>query len=216
MALSREFLVSISIVALLASPSSFAFDTPLSDEAIREAYFLGQRHDSTFLLDYVKALPLPKTGPHISVITLLTPFAQLAKFSSSYVANYSAQQALLDHRGKKELVKISIEALFTTSYPAMILDPHSSSSKSLIPRPSGFWQDFRVQVSNGGQLLSPSYSGGRPLSRGCGRIGRCGPVGALLNLEFPATAFSAETITIQVTPPKGDSVSVEFHPARLR
>jgi hypothetical protein len=216
MAWSRKFLVSISILALLASPRSFALDTPLSDEAIREAYFLGQRHDASFLVDYVKALPLPKTGPHISVITLLTPFAQLAKSSSSYVGNYSAQQALLDHRGQKELVKISVEALFTTSYPAMILDPNSSSSKSLIPRPSGFWQDFRVQVSNGSHLLSPSSSSGSPLYRGCGRIGRCGPVGAVLNLEFPAAAFSVETITIQVTPPEGDPVSVNFYPSRLR
>jgi hypothetical protein len=216
MALSRKFFVSISIATLLASPSSFALDTPLSDEAIRQAYFLGQRHDGSFLVDYVKTLPLPKAGPHISAITLLTPFAQLAKYSSSYMGNYSAQQALLDHRGKKELVKITVEALFTASYGAMIPDPNSSSSKSLIPRPTDFWRDFRVQVSNGNQLLSPSSSGGHPLYRGCGRVGRCGPVGAFLELEFPAATFSAETITIQVTHPEGDPVSINFYPSSLR
>lgn len=211
----RVFL-SLLVTALLASPSSFAFDTPLSDEAIREAYFLGQRHDASFFGDYIQTLQLPKTGPHISVITLLTPFAQLTQYSGSYVGNYSAQQAVLDHRGKKELVKITVEVLFTASYGAMIPNPNNSSSKSFIPRPSDFWKDFRVQVSNGNQLLSPSDSTGHPLYRGCGRTGPCGPRGAVLELQFPAAAFSADTITIQVTPPEGYPVSVDFNPSRLR
>lgn len=207
------------LAALLLCPSTFAFDTPLSDQAIREAYFLGQRHDASFLVDYVKPLPLPKTGPHISSITLLTPFAQLAQFSSNYIGNYSAQQALVDHRGQKELVKITVEIHFTVSYGASIPNPNSSQAKSsqaFIPRPSGFWQDFHVQVSIGDQSLSPSSSNGHPLYRGCGRTGRCGPIGALLELEFPASAFSSDTVTIQVTPPEGDPITANFHPATLR
>jgi hypothetical protein len=49
---ARSFF-SVLLAALLASPASFAFNSPLSDEAIREAYFLGQRHDGSFarLLD---------------------------------------------------------------------------------------------------------------------------------------------------------------------
>ena len=39
--------LSILTVALLLSPFSFAFNVPLSDEAVREAYFLGQRHDES-------------------------------------------------------------------------------------------------------------------------------------------------------------------------
>src|SRR6266478_1130634 len=60
---------SILLAALLASPASFAFQSPLSDEAVREAYFLGQRHDGSFprLLDkYSKRLPTPNSGPTIS------------------------------------------------------------------------------------------------------------------------------------------------------
>jgi len=34
---------------LILVPSSNAFDTPLSDTAVREAYFLGQRHDDSLL-----------------------------------------------------------------------------------------------------------------------------------------------------------------------
>jgi len=109
--LSRFFscLLMVFCVSLPASP----LDTPLSDEAVREAYFLGQRHDASFLGNYIKFLPRPKTGPHISSVTFLTPFAQLAQISSNYVGNYSAQQALLDQRGQQEFVKITIEIYLT-------------------------------------------------------------------------------------------------------
>src|SRR5713101_4573657 len=48
-------IVSVLTAALLLTPSSFAFDSPLSDQAVREAYFLGQRHDASFLSKYIKS-----------------------------------------------------------------------------------------------------------------------------------------------------------------
>lgn len=71
--------------ALLLSTPAFAYDTPLSEQAVREAYFLGQRRDESmfdFLSKYTKLLPAPKTGPHISSVTFLTPFALLVEYSS--------------------------------------------------------------------------------------------------------------------------------------
>jgi hypothetical protein len=211
-------LLSIGMAALLVSPASFAFQSPLSDESIREAYFLGQRHDASFLTDYIKFLQPPKTGPHISSVTFLTPFAQLTEFSSKYVGNYSAQQARLDHRGQEESVKITVEIYLTNSYGALIPNPagpRSRSSSALIPRPNDFWKDFRIQVYNGHQILSPSDSGARPLYR-CGRYGPCRPRGAAIDLEFPADAFTSDSATIQVTPPEGAPVSVDFDLTRLR
>src|SRR5713226_8790424 len=107
------------LVVLCVALTASAFDNPLSDESVREAYFLGQRHDASFLSNYIKFLPPPKAGPSISSITFLTPFAQFAQFSSNYVGNYSAQQALLDHHGKEESVKITVEIYLTNSYGAL-------------------------------------------------------------------------------------------------
>ena len=205
------------LVAICVALPAFALDTPLSDEAVREAYFLGQRHDASFLTSYIKFLPLPKTGPHISSVTFLTPFAQLTQFSSKYVGNYSAQQARLDHRGQSESVKITVEIYLTNSYGALIANPVASPPRSsaLIPRPNDFWKDFRIQVYNGRQILSPSNSGDRPLYR-CGRYGPCRPRGAAVDLEFPAVAFTSDFVTVQVIPPEGDPVSVDFDLTRLR
>src|SRR5438876_9437749 len=180
-------------VSLPASP----FPSPPSSESVREAYFVGQRHDASFLTNYIKFLPRPKTGPHISSVTFLTPFAQLAQISSNYVGNYSAQQALLDHRGQQEFVKITVEIYLTNSYGAMIPNPQSPRSPSsapLIPRHYDFWRDFHVQVSDAHQVLSPSDIGGRPLYR-CGRYGPCRPTGAALALEVPAAACVSHSAT---------------------
>jgi hypothetical protein len=199
--------------ALLLTSAAFAFDSPLSDEAVREAYFLGQRHDSSFLGNYIKLLPPPKTGPHISSVTFLTPFAQLAQRSDRRIGSYSAQQARLDHLGEDEFVKITVEIYLTASYGALI--PNPAGSPALIPRPYDFWKDFQVQVFNGNQTLTPSRSRGNPRS-GCGRRGACTLTGATLEFEFPADTFTSDSATIQVLPPEGELVSVEFDLTRLR
>src|SRR5258708_12607027 len=133
-------LLAILTAALLASSPAFALQSPLSDEAIREAYFLGQRHDDSverLLGKYIKQLPPPKTGPHISSVSLLTPFLQLAQFSGRYVGNYSAQQASLDHRSQQETVVISINIVLTDSYRPSLPPPPplASPPPSFHPHP---------------------------------------------------------------------------------
>src|SRR5207245_5578949 len=101
----RAFL-ALLMSALLLSTAALAYDTPLSEQAVREAYFLGQRRDESmysFLNKYTKLLPAPKTGPHISAVTFLTPFALLVRYSSGQ-PDYSVQRASLDHKADDEIV----------------------------------------------------------------------------------------------------------------
>jgi hypothetical protein len=214
-------LASVLAVALLLTPSSFAFDTPLSDQAVREAYFLGQRHDGTFpslLGKYIKFLAPPKSGPYISSVSFLTPFAQLVQLSDRHVGNYSAQQARLDHLGQEEFVEIIVEIQLTPSYGAFIASPtspRSSSPLALIPRPHDFWRDFQVQIYEGDQPLLPSASHGHA-NYNCGHEGPCFLTGATLQFELPAGAFTSDSATIQVISPEGEPVSVEFNLASVR
>ncbi len=209
------------LMALCVSLPAFPINTPLSDESIREAYFLGQRHDGTFpsiLGKYIKTLPPPKSGPYISSVTLKTPFIQLVEYSDGYIGNYSAQQAVLDHRGQEDSVIITIEIFLTNSYGPLIPNParsRSASSQALVLRPSDFWKDFHADVFDGDKILSPSRFGGHPLYR-CGRTGACTTIGAALDLEFPASAFTSDSASIQVVPPEGEPVSVDFDLTRLR
>jgi hypothetical protein len=206
------------VAALLAVPSSFALTAPLSEEAVREAYFLGMRHDGSLLGSYFKSLPPPKTGPHISSVTFLTPFAQLVQFCSQRIGSYSAQQAWLDHSGQQESVKIIVEIQLTASYGALVpvpADSRSKSSPAFLPRPHDFWKDFHVRIFDGDELLSPSESNGHANYR-CGRRGPCVLTGATLEFEFGPAAFASDTATIEVTPPEGDPVFVDFNLPSLR
>jgi hypothetical protein len=208
-------IVSIFAAAFLLTPTSFAFDSPLSDQAVREAYFLGQRHDETmanFLYKYTKSLPPPKTGPDISSVTFLTPFALLVEQSSQHSSGYSAQQAALDHRDQPEFVRIVVQIKFTESYSAYIVRPTNSRSGSptgFTPRPSDFWKDFDVRVSSKDQQLSPLSSYGQPTFL-CSGDGGCTLVGATVQFEFPVEDFASGEATIDVTPPEGDPVSVDL------
>jgi hypothetical protein len=218
----RSFLAVFAAVPLFV-PFSSAFQSPLSEQAVREAYFLGQRHDGTYprlLGKYMRILPQPKTGPYISSVTLSTPFLQMVADADRYVGNYSAQQAQIDYRKKgEEIVEILVEIQLTDSYGQMIAvraNSASDSSTTFIPRPHDFWKDFEVRIYNGSQLLTPADSNGRANSR-CGRRGPCVLIGATLQFDLPASDFNSDpTARIVVTPPEGDSVSVDFDLSSLR
>ena len=210
-------LLMVLCVSLPASP----FYSPLSDESIREAYFLGQRHDGSFpliLTKYVRNLPLPKSGPHISSVTFLTPFIQLVEYSDGYIGNYSAQKALHDHRGQEEFVLVFVEIQLTDSYGRLVAPPSNWRSRSpvaWVPRPGDFWRDFQVQIYDAGKLLTPYDFHGRS-TYSCGRRGPCVMTGATLEFDFRAESFTSDSATIQVIPPEGDPVGVDFDLVHLR
>ena len=213
-------IASVVAAVLLLTPYSFAFDTPLSDQAVREAYFLGQRRDetmATLLNKYTKPLPPPKTGPYVTSITFLTPFALLVQHSSRQ-SNYSAQQAALDHRDQPEFVRIMVQIQLTDSYGAYIVrptGPRSGSPTGFLPRPYDFWKDFDVQVSSEDRKLRPFSSSGQP-NFSCSEDGGCLLVGATLWFDFSAEDFASGSATIEVNPPEGDPLSLDFDLTHLR
>jgi hypothetical protein len=218
--LSLRSTIAVALALLLLSSPARAFNFPLSDEAIREAYFLGQRRDESmaqFLAKYKKALPAPRSGPQISSVELLTPFARLILLSSQRI-NYSAQQAAQEHRGEAGFVSIIIQVQLTSSYGAFIIaptGPGSGSPTGYTLRSPDFWKDIDVQVVMDNKTLEPSDFAGEPNYR-CGDEGGCVLTGATLRLELPAKLFTSDSATVWIAPPEGPDVSVEFDLATLR
>jgi hypothetical protein len=202
---------------VLLVPSASAFDCPLSSEAIREAYFLGQRHDDSYLHAYTKVLAPPKTGPFISSMQFLTPFAQLIRLSSQHSTGYSAQQAEQDHRGQQETVTIVIEIQLTDSYGPLLpqpAPPRSGSSTGYQLCSPDFWRDFQVHVFASEKEIEPTGRHGEP-AYNCSD-GGCTLAGATITLHVPAKALDSDSATIAVTPPEGDPVAVDFDLMRFR
>jgi hypothetical protein len=212
--------IALFLSTLLVSPGLFAFSSPLSDESIREAYFLGQRRDEStarFLSKYKQPLAVPKTGPYIASVELLTPFARVVLVSSQQTMGYSAQQAEAEYRGKQESVAMNIEVLLTTSYGPLLARPTSQRSGSPIGfafRSPDFWEEIQVQVMVDDQIVKPGHFRGEP-NYLCGEDG-CQLRGATLRFEFPAGAFTSNTATVRVSPPEGPEVFVDFDLTALR
>ena len=160
------FIRSLSAVlsaALVVPPTLFGYEVPLSDRSVREAYFLGQRGDEKmwqFLKDYTKALPLPKTGPHVSEITMLTLYAQVVELSRENSAGYSAQQAARDYRKRGDTVRLRVRLLFTATYTSM--DAFDSARRARGPDDpefgaSQFWREFRFELRQQGNTATGTY-----------------------------------------------------------
>jgi hypothetical protein len=205
MALTRLRGASWLLAALLAFPfPSCAFEAPLSDTAVREAYFMGQRREGSmaqFFDKYTKYLAPPETGPYISKITFLTPFAQVVEHASQQGDDYSAQKAEIDHSRQGEVVRIVVQMYYTDSYA--------------FSRPPGFWKRFTVRVFDRDKLLIPLNSFVVPNSV-CSPEGSCSTTGATYNFEFDPGSFATDTAAVQVTPPEGGVVTVSFDLSAFR
>ncbi len=203
--------LSILAAALLLSPSSFAFDTPLSDEAVREAYFLGQRRDekiSFFFETYRRYLPAPKSGPHVFMAELLTPFAETVDVSRKHSAGYSAQQALLDYRSRGDSMRLGVHVAYTSTY-----GPGFPYSPNKVPGKTGTWKDFQVRLSqkeNTIESRNVSYEGTRAGIRGSR------PTGFIIWLVYDAVQVTSSDASVEVDTPDGQHVTATFDLAALR
>jgi hypothetical protein len=146
---------------------------------------------------------------------LLTPYAQVVSLSGNKTGGYSAQQAERDHHADAETVTVSVDIYLTDSYGPFLAAPTNSRSGSgLTPRPSDFWRDFDVSVSSDSRTLSQQDPSGQPIYN-CSESG-CSLVGATVTLTFAASKFPPDSVTVNVVPPEGDQVKVDFDLTSLR
>ncbi len=214
-------LAALLSTILLIAPGLRAFDFPLSDTAVRSAYFLGQRHDlsmAQFLDRYTRYLPAPKTGPYISSVTLRTPYAQVVEYSNLYIGNLSAQQVELDHRQATDTVRVIARIELTQSY-----GPFITSEGASVPfnrfgaqqRSSDFWREFNVIFLEGNSPRVPVFVSGHP-SFYCSEDDSCALLGATIEFDFQPESLSSDTLTVRITPPAGAPVLVDFPLDSLR
>ena len=171
MPFSVRSIASMLAASLLLTPYSFAFDTPLSDQAIREAYFLGQRRDertAEFLDKYRRHLPVPESGPWISTVEFFTPFAEAVELSRQRSFGYSAQDAAQDYRKNGDRLRVTITIEFTDSYREVSqvkTSQRSGSPNGFSVRPLNFWKDFTYRLFDGDAVIEPLEMHGSPTFR---------------------------------------------------
>ena len=213
--------LAMLVAALLLSPSSFAFDSPLSDQAVREAYFLGQRRDektAEFLDKYRRHLPVPESGPWISTVEFFTPYAEAVELSRQRSFGYSAQDATQDYRKNRNRLRITITIEFTNSYGGLIQEKtsqRSGSPKGFSFRSPDFWKDFTYRLFDGNDLVETLKIHGSPTFRTVDDSTMMTGAQIVLLYDTEKISSSADTAVV-VDIPDGQRVVAPFDLATLR
>jgi hypothetical protein len=216
--------ISVLLAAFLTLPQpSAALEIPLSDTAVREAYFLGQRNDqrtSDLLKSYTRALALPDSGPYISEIHLLTPYAQVVTNSCQHTNGYSAQQAAADYhrRGDTILVQIRIELTRTYTYDDAVRSANDIASElNRHIDPEDFWRAFQFNLTQDHKPFEPIDVYADPIyATASPRDASATLRGVLVSLAFDASQFESLPTQVEVLTPKFPELTAKFDLSKLR
>jgi len=107
--------LAIPLVAFCAVQPILAFQSPLSPESIRDAYFLGKEgslRSAAVFAPYTRAFPQPKSGPDVSTVQFETPYLVIADQVSENQAGYFAPDAEKEFLGKPEICRVRVFVFF--------------------------------------------------------------------------------------------------------
>ena len=216
-------IISILATALLVWPVPAVAGAALSDEAVREAYFLGQRNDektALFLETYRRHLPMPQSGLYVSEIELFTPYAETVDLSRQRTFGYSAQQAAQEYRDRGDVVRLRVRVFFTDTYSqrtyaqaATQKDGRGTKLKQDAWARSGAWQGFQVQLWQKDKLIQPLEIPGIPVFRGYTVEGTS--YGFDVVLHYDGDEIDADDAQVVVLTPDGQRVVADFDLAKL-
>ena len=196
--------LSVLLLALTIAQPAFAYNYPLSPEAIREAYFLGKgdpNKRAAFISKYTRQLPAPKKGADVGAIQFETPFVMIANQVSRSVPNYFAPDAEQDFLGKPEICRVRVFIYFTNFNQGVIYG-------------TGPQIDFAVKLRQGdNEILSQSHAM-VPIS--WDGPGSNAP-GMELDLDYDADKVdSSAPADVEVLTPDGQEIHATFDLGSLR
>src|SRR5713226_9338870 len=110
-------------LCFLASQNAAAFNYPLQQEHVREAYFLGRTTNNEKLIDfykqYVHYFPFPARGPYFSYVESVefrTPYERVVLRSREKLNQYSALEADEDYRAYPNVIVVRVMISYKMAY----------------------------------------------------------------------------------------------------
>lgn len=197
--------IGVSVLALSLMPQAAgALVYPLTEEAVREAYFLGHNGEkaATFLRQYVHQFPRPAKGPWVCEIGLRTPYAEVVRRAWEHSLDYSAQQAQKDYWGQPARFFVSVEIYLTVTY-GFRTPPTDSKGQVILPREE-FWREFPIHVAQENSIEAKKVTS-RLIY---GRYGNL--TGAEVLLEFEPEQFTSRVTQVTVNTPDGQTMEAKF------
>jgi hypothetical protein len=213
---TRKLAGLLAIAALIAATAvpALAFLYPLSSTAIRNAYFIGNQNNQQtqdFLAQYEHDFARPETGPYVHDISISTPFTQIVRLSETN-ANLHAPDAVEQFRREPFDVHVDVTIFTTDSYA-----PQTELFTQLYQWVPDFWNDFKVQLFQNDQAVTPKRVRGGPLFMYWGGEGTAPMiVGARLDLEFDTADLQSAPTLVEVVTPDAQKISTKFDLGKLQ
>jgi len=186
-------------MALLFACPAWSYDFPLTDSAIRDAYFLGTRQagmGDDFLAQYTHFIPTLRVSESlISRVRIETPFLQVATHASRTL-NYNAQDAVKDFYGKPAVFRMTLEICYMVDAPKpnSIRITVTQNEKQIVPQ-----SDDRSAFFPATDPYTPAVD-----------------IGEIVDLEFDPRKLDSSTLTIQIDTPDDQHAKTEFDLQTLR
>ena len=212
--ISRRIGLSMFLVVLLVGLPAFAFDDPLTCTTIRDAYMLGNRKDfktTEFFARYKHFLPALESGPHVSAISLETPYGQVVELGEAAL-NTDIQGAEEEWTGKTFPFIVRVGVDLTDTYPG---PPPWNPRAPGLPLPN-FERDFEIQLVQN-QKTIPARSSQVYLLYSDGVANIYQISGAIIELRYDTESIDAyDEATVTVHTPDDQHVETSFDLGQLR
>jgi hypothetical protein len=225
-------IASLLVMFLVASPATSAYEIPLGDDSVRDAYFLGQRHDGTtthFFDAYTKHFSAPLSGPYISQIKLFTPYAQVVERSQQKSVDYSAQDAAQDYQTRGDTIVVYVHIEFTPSYAysQAIASANDAGQKQGVKyQAEDFWRDFDFRLLQAARQSDSSDPPTKPSPIEAREI-QATPIyvpgvplytliGTDVRLIYDATKIASDPASFEVVTSAGQRAVAAFDLSQLR
>ena len=209
---TQRFGLSVLLVVAIALPA-IAYEYPLSSTSLRNAYMLGNRkdeHTSEFLALYTQSLPMPQTGPHVSVISVETPYSQVVELGENAL-NPDIQGTEEELADKKFPFIVRVEIDLTDTYPGPAAANPAVPGQ---PIPS-FERDFDIQLIQGKKIPAESSQVYLLYSDGITNILQIS--GAVIELQYDGDKIDPDNdATVKVRTPDDQDVEATFDLGQLR
>jgi len=211
-----DSLFLIPLAAILAAQPAAAYEHPLTSDAVRDAYFIGKAGASkreSFLAKYTRHFSRPQSGPYISLIRLVTPFAYVVEHTARSLPAIHAPDAVQEFAGKPIPFRVRVRIDLTPTYGWQARSP----GRGVRLRNPNFWRKFNVQLIQGqGVVVQPVAERGEPdysfATEGSSSV----LMGADIEMEYDPADVRSAPATVIVQAPDGQQVEATFNLANLR
>lgn len=211
---TADVLLLILLLGLFAAQPATAYEYPLSPDAIRNAYFLGKANASkreAFFGNYTRHFARPKSGPYISLIRVITPYAYVVE-RTARLYNLLAPDAQQQFYGQPIALRIRVHIQLTATYGWQV----RSADGGVAMRSADFWRDFRVQLIQRGKTIRHIAARGEPDYAFAGEGSSSVLVGADIDVQYDPARVRSGPATIIVNAPDGQQITARFDLSNLR